>query len=1214
MPLLTEQKKSKISSIFSGQVSMDKVLKSGQSFLQKETGNERQDPIDSIFAGIYRAKTEDDKIKEKQSTSPIAQETGSIFTGIKQAMSDIRKTLLPTRSEDLSMLQEEAQQTFTPQEAQRRLVEQEQRQGMVSPLMFRPVETGEDFEKFLGEKRFDVLGAVGSLKRVGGEVVRKAGEYVVKRIDFNRREISKEEITHHIGFLKSLIKKNKEVYIPHLIKDIKDPKRSYNLEYNKESLAKSRMEISKKYPEEIKDFEVSLKMLEKEGKVTEKTHQYLKGTGYLERDETPAKLAKDELFEKSDLGKAKDWLWHWVHSLEGRNLSSQMTNPSKAVIRGLDKPEYKSSKPITVYRATYKGDLANTRYSAWTRKYGVAQDFLLTREAEGRLGRKIISKKVTPNEVFVEVNKLPKRLRPVLEEGGSESEVILKPVIKSIFKETEKAPKLFQGLKNLSTKLLEKFKGMSEEINQQQFQEVLNRAEKEGIRKADKELITRLAREQIEVSEKGQFKNKYKPGRIDLIRGEEIIEQQRIPSIGILTKDGRLRAIDDIEIEKILDKEEIFLGSPYTAPDHITVLSYLEERNHLSSSKNLSKLIKENKDEYYKDSTLRFEKKFGVYNFRTSKYDLKATEKLATEIVYGDNAQIVYVINGNASIMPFSKEYKPQIELFAKEMILGGANPEMPIVGAELALSSFEAPFQGKKIGILGDFFSETSRNKINLITLAKDVETQLVPLTPIPVKSPRWSSVGEDFIGDGKYGEIVYQSPIKTSAGEVHFPISYERNNVFGKVEQDFSNYFFHIRYEDMADGKTRKIIETQSDLMQKRTFEAERGLSIYNGKKLTKQEIETREQGLKNLSAYESNDPLAQLRTFREEVKRAAKDGKDTILIPSGDTAMKIEGLGASKRWTDKDGIQLLTAELKTGKEIRVAGTDGENWIITDVLGDGKFKAVPKGRLMNKEDFIKYGGENPIELNGQYISKNDTTIETHDISGKVDTKHFVYKLNEEAIPREARKMGLQVKGKIKEGQGEYWKIKVPKERGKLPVSAFGKTDIGTMLGVGGSLAGAAVAAPFLGKKNEFDIEGNKVVEIKDRGVSVNTQTDAKALGAVLFGELSNKGDQKEEVRQILNTILNRAREFKKAGKEKSIRGILKEKNAYQAFGDQEYKKYLSGDLDEPSQKKVKIVDEVLQELFSGNFKDNTDNSFYYHHDDKTGKLILDKYRPLFK
>jgi len=39
---------------------------------------------------------------------------------------------------------------------------------------------------------------------------------------------------------------------------------------------------------------------------------------------------------------------------------------------------------------------------------------------------------------------------------------------------------VFKGLKNLSTKLLEKFKGMPEEITPQQFNEVINKAKKEG--------------------------------------------------------------------------------------------------------------------------------------------------------------------------------------------------------------------------------------------------------------------------------------------------------------------------------------------------------------------------------------------------------------------------------------------------------------------------------------------------------------------------------------------------------------------------------------------------------------------------------------------------------------------------------------------------------------------------------------------------------------
>jgi len=387
---------------------------------------------------------------------------------------------------------------------------------------------------------------------------------------------------------------------------------------------------------------------------------------------------------------------------------------------------------------------------------------------------------------------------------------------------------------------------------------------------------------------------------------------------------------------------------------------------------------------------------------------------------------------------------------------------------------------------------------KINLANLSKNVEKQLVPLTPTPVKSPRWSHIGEDFIGDGKYGEIVYQSPIKTSAGDVHFSIP--GNKSAGDV--GFPNYFSHVRYEDMADGKTRKILETQSDLMQKDNFAREflsKGTSNKNLEKIkqafrsnksvsqvadelnfTKREdteqlgrwISASESNLKTildlksekealalknylrqlrnnlpdesfqtkqrlspLKPYSSNDPLAHLRTFREEVKRAAKDGKDTILIPSGETAMKIEGLGDNSGgiWTETPTLtrrevptSIKIENLKVGKTISRDGSQADVWIITDVLGDGKFKAVPKDRYMEYQKL-----DNKWSL--------ERLKESFDISGKVDTQHFVYKLNEEAIPREARKLGLNVTGKIEKDNGTWWRIEIPRERARLPVEAFG-------------------------------------------------------------------------------------------------------------------------------------------------------------------------------
>jgi len=55
--------------------------------------------------------------------------------------------------------------------------------------------------------------------------------------------------------------------------------------------------------------------------------------------------------------------------------------------------------------------------------------------------------------------------------------------------------------------------------------------------------------------------------------------------------------------------------------------------------------------------------------------------------------------------------------------------------------------------------WDKVNNDKINLPQLAKDVQTQLVPLTPTPVKVPHWSNVGVDYIGDGRYFEWV-ESP----------------------------------------------------------------------------------------------------------------------------------------------------------------------------------------------------------------------------------------------------------------------------------------------------------------------------------------------------------------------------------------------------------------------------------------------------------------------
>ena len=349
----------------------------------------------------------------------------------------------------------------------------------------------------------------------------------------------------------------------------------------------------------------------------------------------------------------------------------------------------------------------------------------------------------------------------------------------------------------------------------------------------------------------------------------------------------------------------------------------------------------------------------------------------------------------------------------------------------------------------------EKQGDQINLTAVANEAQAQLVPLKPTQVKTPRWSGVGEDFIGDGKYQEIVYESPIKTSAGDVHYgygaPVRSRTD-----VRESFPNYFSHVRYEDK--GNVRKLLEVQSDLTQKGNLEREADFQFGGGtlragtqehadiarQKISEKAgvaVEQRTKELQQLQPY-AKDTAAHLRTFREEVGRAARDNKITMLTPDGKTAMKIEGLGDTQRWHYVDpklGQQQLTIDaLKIGRMIEPM--EGASWIITDLLDGhnipthqnyGKFKAVPKASVSDDngnvlEKFIKRAKENGHD-------------ETFDISGKVDAQHFVYKLNESAIPKEARRLGLQVEKVTGIDNGDWWQIQIPKERAKMPIEAFG-------------------------------------------------------------------------------------------------------------------------------------------------------------------------------
>lgn len=309
-------------------------------------------------------------------------------------------------------------------------------------------------------------------------------------------------------------------------------------------------------------------------------------------------------------------------------------------------------------------------------------------------------------------------------------------------------------------------------------------------------------------------------------------------------------------------------------------------------------------------------------------------------------------------------------------------------------------------------------------------------------------------------YHVRIFQSPIKTSAGDVHFGTSYD---AMPGEESPINGYFAHSRIEDMGDKSTRRVIELQSDLFQKGRLENE-AAPLYeqewakaqvdpNMTEITpkrQQEIideskKTVGDAEKKIKALEPYRNTWHERIIREEIKQAAKDGKTKLQFPTGETAMKIEGLGQGNRSfyiipESAGGATIasprLTIEnMKTGTP--VAGAGG-TWIITDVLGDGKFKAVQKAHLSSDLAYFTEMGADTTELkklsNGEYYHPSDT--ETFDISGKVDQNNPIYKFYESTIAKYLKKFGAKT---ITDKQGVTWnEIDVPKQSAKQPVQAF--------------------------------------------------------------------------------------------------------------------------------------------------------------------------------
>ena len=375
----------------------------------------------------------------------------------------------------------------------------------------------------------------------------------------------------------------------------------------------------------------------------------------------------------------------------------------------------------------------------------------------------------------------------------------------------------------------------------------------------------------------------------------------------------------------------------------------------------------------------------------------------------------------------------------------------------------------------LTDFYNKAVKgSKIPVQEFANRVKTELLPLEAN--KNSKYFNSGtrnislyenitlpDELRGPiANYTERIYESPIKTSAGNVHF------GGQHAEVRPE--NYFAHSRIEDLPAtdgsfagdfdelnrGDTRRVIELQSDLFQKGRLEGEapRVSQQANGKwgVFTRNssdpvgpqfatEAEAKAFANKDIAKLEPYRNTWHERLIREEVKQAAKDGKTKLQFPTGETAMKIEGLGVNEgQWEYKLGrswarFQAGTS-MKVGEEIRDASRS--SWIITDVLGDGKFKAVPKDNYIDPDSYSFTPDSDDAMLIAGEVENMERLKETFDISGKVDTNNPIYKFYEKEVGKYLKnKYNAQL---ITDPQGvKWWEVNVAKDIAKQPVEAFG-------------------------------------------------------------------------------------------------------------------------------------------------------------------------------
>lgn len=340
----------------------------------------------------------------------------------------------------------------------------------------------------------------------------------------------------------------------------------------------------------------------------------------------------------------------------------------------------------------------------------------------------------------------------------------------------------------------------------------------------------------------------------------------------------------------------------------------------------------------------------------------------------------------------------------------------------------------------------------IKVADFAKKVGKELLPLKHVDPNtangvtgnSTRYESIAlpVNLRGDvANYSEHIYQSPVKTTAGSVHFGAA--------------KNYFAHTRIEDMADGETRRVIEAQSDLFQKGRLDKDLGVAGKYENTPTAQKIKSeREAMYAKLKPYENT---WHERIIREEVRQAAKDGKSKLQFPTGETALNIEGLvNRADKWVTLDNELVDGTNISEGDLITYQTHDGtpnedRRWLVTKNNGNGTFEAVDSMTAENDSGFYKLLDKKGLLDDGRVPSLGelqphlDKELNTYlaklaeQLSAKdtVDKENPIYKFYEKEVGRYLQKnYGAQ---RMTDPQGvQWWEMNVKKSQGDTPVTAF--------------------------------------------------------------------------------------------------------------------------------------------------------------------------------